>query len=485
MIEECEVCRSNLYLTLKDDLWCPKCNGITPLSKDESLILCESLLKDINDDIDFYCSCFSFESLLYAGTESREIKIKDFKEGLYYSWDIKNVIWNTFLIKRALEGPCGEEDIYNKTFLTPLFQSFYDILSLNNDKILIEEEYGDFFEYSDVNNIEETPYLSSENGRSYVFIPNVTWSRYLKNLEEGNFSRKSELENVAKKSLTRNTAATLEERRMRLFEIINNSFHHACYDQELFAFNEIDYEDEEVLEFFKDIEDLALSRAKFLIKTSVVKISKDKFFEIANKYNYGSNELFNMFISSKSNIKEFPILIEDKEEIILCPETIFLIRLILENKFNTTIIDGYQFEDEVELQLQSLGYKTDDPRHSGKHLRGRKIKIVDPDSGEEKEREIDIIAYKDSQMLIIECKEWRLNPKLLWKHQQQYRVKDIIEEIDKKHLDRVKFVKDNYKDRFGFNNDYEVKGLIVTKLKENINMCKNIRIISRNELDEI
>lgn len=58
MEEKCNICDSELYMTVKDEAWCPQCEGITPLSKRDSLTLCDSLLKDLDDEIDFYCSFF-------------------------------------------------------------------------------------------------------------------------------------------------------------------------------------------------------------------------------------------------------------------------------------------------------------------------------------------------------------------------------------------------------------------------------------------
>lgn len=488
-MEKCEICESNLYMSLNDGAWCPQCNGVTPLDKKESLKLCDNLIKDINENINGYSNFFSFDSLLYAAYESREANMKKTKQDSYMSWNIQDIIWSTILIKRALNGMHGDENVPDfKKKLAPLFQSILDFVSLNNDKILIEQEYGSFFKKSDIKGKKQHSYLSSEDGQSYVFIPNFDWAKYLANLEEGNFVRESKLEKVAQKSVDRNTAETADERRLRIFEMIYNGFHNSYYNSEMFAFAEIDYKNKEVLDFFSEITDFALEKAKILVRTHVVKISKEEFFRIANNHNYDSNKLFQMFVSSKSNINEFPILIEHNNEIVLSSETMFLIRGILKylskGKEVNTLIDGIQFEREVESQLKNLGFETDDPLNHGAYLRGRIIKIIDPVTGNVQEREIDLMAYNESELLVIECKEWRLAPKLIWKFRQDYRVRDIKDEIDEKHLDRLKFVKNNYKARFGFTKDYEVKGILVTRLKENIDEYKSIKILARSELDE-
>lgn len=75
------------------------------------------------------------------------------------------------------------------------------------------------------------------------------------------------------------------------------------------------------------------------------------------------------------------------------------------------------------------------------------------------------------------------NHKKVHEHkQEQKELKNIIE----KHRDVVQYFKDNYKTYFGFRKDYQVKRLIITRIKENFENedCK-IQILPEYELKSI
>lgn len=113
-------------------------------------------------------------------------------------------------------------------------------------------------------------------------------------------------------------------------------------------------------------------------------------------------------------------------------------------------------------------------------MRNKKIKFNDI-NGNLKWKEIDLIAYDDKNILVVECKEWRPAPKILWKYQQEYRVKDIKKEIDEKHIDRVEYIKKNY-NKFGFVGNYNIKGVVITRIKENIEVYRDMKILPKYEL---
>ncbi len=496
MNEKCGKCGSALFLYADDQVWCPNCNGIEPLNKEDSLELCRTLIDELDNEINSYCQVFSFDYLLELAYQFRENKTKSINLS-NVSWDLQSVVAATLLIKKVLSGYHGETNKkYYKSSLNNLIKSILEFISVKNAEILINEEYGHFFVYSDVNNWANAGAIYSYAMDDYfVFVPKVSWGIFEKNAYETNVARRSKvikleetplidcgssnsLKNVENPKLTQNI--------VRMLEIMYNSFHFIYFDEEMFTFAEID-NNEEVLRFFTRLTNIALERIPMFARSSVVRIPIDEFFEIADKYKYDSKKLFQMFVSTKDDIKNFPILIAHKRAIILSPETMFLLTGVLDYKLNkdayNSLISGDVFEHEVELELNKLGFITDDPINKGKYLRNRKIKILD-NNGKLREREIDLLAYNGSDLLVIECKEWRPKPKIFWKFQQDYRVEEIIKEIDSKHLDRVNYVKTNYKARFGFVKDLNVKGILVTRIQEDIEEYNGIKIFPKYELSK-
>lgn len=490
----CKICGFELFSLNNDELWCPVCEGIHPLEKEDSLRLCKDLLIELDNEINTYCEHFSFDHLLELAYQFREFKTRSFNPP-NVSWSILEIVTANLLINKVLSGHHGEISKKNYKFSIPfLMQSISDFIHLKNSKILIREGYGNLFNYSQVKNrIEEGQIYSSELNEYYVFIPHRSWRTFFKNLEnEANLANRDKLVKMSDK-LPRNFDVSyirkkikktqINQNMIRLVEMMYNSFHFIYHDAEMFEFNEIDIT-KETLIFFSELTNIALERLPMLNKTSIVRISTDEFFEIANKYKYDSYKLFEMFVSTTNSIKDFPILIEHKRTIILSPETMFLLNGVFEYRLNKkkydSLISGDIFEYEVEMELNKIGFRTDDPINKGKFLRNRKIKYNDI-NGNSKNREIDLLAYDDSVLLVVECKEWRPKPKMLRKYEQNYKVKDIKKEIEEKHLDRVNYIQNN-KQKFGFAQNLKVIGILVTRIKENIEEYEGIRIIPKYEL---
>lgn len=488
----CGSCGSDLYLTKNDELWCPSCDGIIPLNKENSLAICNDLINELDNEINAYCEDYSYYYLLEAACQFREIKTKRVNPN-FVSWDIYSIIAATLLIKKVLLGHHGEfNKKYFRASLPNLLESILDIVSLKNSKILINEDYGNFFERDDVKNKTDSVQIySSKYDKYYVFVPKAHWGTFLKNLEnEANIARRSKLLKLkevpylhyespksrkkAKKQINQNMA--------RLVELLYNSFHYIYYDTEMFEFKELDI-NQETLKFFIALTNLAAQRLP-MVRIAIVRIPIDEFYSIARKYDYDSDKLFKMFVSTKDDIKEFPILIAHKRSIILSPETMFLLTGFFDYKLNKkeydSSISGHHFVHEVETELNKIGFKTDDLKQKGKFLRNRKVKFNI--NGKNVEREIDLIAYNKSTLLVIECKEWRPRPKILRKLEQNNRVEDIKKEINSKHLDRLSYVKNNYKSYFGFKKNLKVKGIVVTRINEDIDEYKDIMILPKYEI---
>lgn len=156
----------------------------------------------------------------------------------------------------------------------------------------------------------------------------------------------------------------------------------------------------------------------------------------------------------------------------------------LNRKSINSLLNGYEFEDYVQKKLEKMGFSTKDPKNSKLNLKDIKIKREDKTEA----CEIDLIAYNDSTIWVIECKDhglWEIKPKIFWQKSQEQRKKKIKQNIRKKHVKRVEFVQKNYKKYFGFEKNFTVKGLFITRIKENMSKkYLNVDIIPEYELEE-
>jgi hypothetical protein len=506
MIEnKCSNCNNDLFLKDKDELWCPKCDEIDYLSEEKSLIICKNILLELKNEVKEICNVFSFEDLLFIGTNSREVLCLKEEKDLYVSWDVKEILESTFIIKNALSGMHGvlsQKDCNHQ--LVSLYKRIKDQIFLENTQVLIEQNYGFFFKLTDKLKVSyplDKYYSFIFQNEEYFFVYKSSWLNYLKNLKENNICRKEELIEVARKNLVKMKLAELRAKRgkkeyqdsfkkkrsLETMEMILNALCSTYYDLNMFAFSELN---EDVLSFLGEITSFARKEVSKFDKPQAIKISKQKFFELAKKHG-DTSKLYESLVSNKDDIKNFPIIIENNDDLVLCPETMFLVWCILRYRLNKELVNnlltGEDFEQKVQDKLISFGFSTKDPLNPKLDLKGRKIKIRKIIDGKEeiKEREIDLIAYNEETIFVIECKDWSMVPKLFWRYQQDYRIKDIEMEIDEKHIDRVDFVKENYKSYFGFKNEYEIKSILVTRIKEKIEEHNNTKIISEFELEKL
>lgn len=495
--QRCNICGSELYLTINfNEIFCPNCNGIKPLDRTKSAEICKKIIIDTEKNIEATCTCFSQDYLIELACNLREVRIKEEKKRITI-YHINQLLEGTVLIKKVLEGNYGIIGV-NKNFLKYLSNYLNILIDLRRNMRFVQENYGSFFEYSDFLKEKAVEWFYiAENNKFYAFFPNTHWLYYKKNLEEYGISSPTNFSQMEKKILLSQKIDNLRLQRTKrrhkdkykpknaykLLRGFYNALYYISIDPEMFSFEEIN-NNEEVLKFLKDMYIIADKIVSQSPNNNLAIISKTNFFNLADKFNYDSQKLYEIFVSSKSSIKNFPIIIEHNDHLLLGPDTLFLVNGFLEYKFNkdvaNNLLTGHDFEDEVKEKLEKLNFSTKDPKNENLFLKNRKIKI----NGNK--REIDLIAYDEFTIWVIECKDqnlWNLSSKL--NLQKNYRIKDLKKEIDLKHRDRIQFVKDNYKNHFGFKKDYKVKGLLITRIKENIDEYNNVKIICRYELEHL
>lgn len=494
MKQICDSCGFELYLDLNSlKEFCPVCNEVKPFNNSQSLEICKKLINNCEGKIEIICREISYYKLLSFALELRESHLSEYTDKNLVKFNLNNLIIGTILLKKILEGNHGlNEHKNNKIPIAKLGNALNKLVSLRTYLVSIQENYGNFFWYSNFTKNKGEEFILKNN--KYIFIPKTPWLYYLKNLEEYNITSNAIMDNTSDKILKEEKKYSLssgmgekvkkELDTKRVYKLMRSIFNGLIYislDPEMFLFKEID-DDPAIFDFLGHLWQIAKDNVD-TTKSSVVSVSIENFLLIAQNY-YDPEKLYDMLVSTYYDTKEFPLIIEYYGYLILSPKTIFLVSAFLKYKFNpnnvNNILTGHDFVNEIEEILIDNGYSTKDPKNQNNYLKNRKINTIS--------REFDLIAYNETSILVIECKDqnlWRLNSKkILWNKGKNLRIKDIKKEIDQKHLNRVHFVKTNYEKYFGFNKNYTVEGILVTRIKENIEDYKGIKIICGYELED-
>ncbi|NMC61250.1 MAG: hypothetical protein GYA51_17990, partial [Candidatus Methanofastidiosa archaeon] len=445
----CDICNSDLFLDYDNGFWCPNCEDIESIGKFESLQICKTIINELNAEIDIYCKDFSYNHLLEAANELRE---HDAKTNIYsnISFGILDIIKTTLLIKRILDGSHGIKTKKDyQLSLRGILETIHEIVEAKNSKVLISEDHGQLFPFSEVKHRTKNLELySHENKEYYVFIHKAHWKQFIENLENeanvASISRIHELKNRPPLdfNLIKNDRIKppLSQNIIRFLEMAYNSFYLLYYDSKLFEFPEIELNNQSFA-FFNLLYRFAYNRFQMLTQNRVVRITLEEFNELAKNVKINPKKAFNMFVSFPGNVHQFPIMIYHKNNIIIPPDTMFMLTAFFDYKLHMDeyggLKEGKVFEIQVEEELKRLGFKFDDPNQKGLFLRNRNIKYTD-DKGKLQPREIDRLAYKNSCLLVIECKDKGPTSKFIYKRERKNRVQHIKEEIDGKHVDRVK-----------------------------------------------
>jgi len=489
----CEICNSELFLDYHNGFWCPNCEDIKPIEKFESLQICRSIINELKGEIDIYCKDFSYDHLLKAACEFREYDAKT-KIFSNVSFGLLHIISTTLLIKKILDGAHGAKTKKDyKLSLQCILECIHELVVAKNSKALIKEDFGNLFLFSEVKHRTKNLELYCQEYKDYyVLIERASWKQFIKNLENAaNIASTTRIRELNDRpplnfNLIKNDKIKppLNQNIIRFLEMTYNSFYLVYYDRKLFEFPEIEL-NKQSFTFFNNLYIFAYERFQMLTQNRVVRITLEEFYELARNVKLNPEKAFNMFVSSPGNVHQFPIMIYHKNNIIIPPDTMFMLTAFFDYKLHMaeygSLKDGKVFEIQVEEELKGLDFKLDDPKQQGLFLRNRKIKFTN-DQGKVQSRDIDRLAYKNSFLLVIECKDKGPTSKFIHKEERKNRVQYIKDEINEKHVDRVKYVEQNYKKHFGFKKDMKVIGLFVTRFKEDITEYKGIKIMPKYEL---
>lgn len=518
VVNTCINCGNELFikklLEQSYEYWCPNCLNLNFIDKSKSIEICKKYIELTVQKSLECCQRFSTEQLIYTSLNLREMAT--IRQPDVVNIKIQEIIWSTLILKDCLNNSSNGQEKFTKENLYKLFSIYRDRVIAENTLIEIQENYFYIFEDTPelANLVQNNPI--NIDGKSYRVVPSCKWRDFIESSETIQLVPSIRSEKIKKKidahinkrqinikieesKLKRTKGKSREKLQKKILqlkensvketmEILYNSFHATYYNEKFFKFSEIERE-KRILDFIDLIRVISKEQLRRFQQNpyqtkNYYEMSLNEFETLCIKQSLDPIEMYSMLVSSKESCKEFPLLVEYKTKILVCPEMLLLISSFIrygfdkeQYKSDLSFLGNYFAEDVAEL-FESQGFISEHPKHRGKKLVGIKINSIN--------REFDVLPYNEKYLFVIECKRKSLNPQYIFNYEKENRAfgnDGIKDEIDNKHLTRVQYFQNNQKE-FGFKTERIVKGLIVTLIKEEIENYKGVDIVPFFELKE-
>lgn len=526
MIENnCQNCGNELFLkdVFADNYtyWCPYCTGFVPIDKENAQKLCEIYVKSSKKLASDFCSTFSRNHLISSSLNRRESSV-------IYGQDvidikIRDIIVSSLIIKDCLNGHHGGNQALSKENFATLFSHYINVINSENLVTQVSEEYVFIFEpHPDI----ELPHnqrmdLFEVNGSKYLALPSYKWGYFIDAVETVQLAPPPRRDKVKKQAemrvrahkfrmkklelklphankkvrikLEQKILAEKENLRAETLSIVYNSMLSVYFNFNFFDFSEIK-RDPEILKFIGSLTShcnkIRLSQPTGLKNSNLYcEIGLDVFDYICSLQSLNYENMYEMLVSSEEDCKEFPLFVEENLNVLVCPEILFLVSSLIQfasniEQYNSDLsFRGTEFESETCDVFESHAFSFEHPIHKKQNLTNKIITIEK--NGKQIQREIDLLPYNDKYLFVIDCKRNSLKPDYILNNKQKNRAfgnDGIKDEIENKHIDRVNYFVDKQLE-FGFKIKREVKGLIVTLIKEDIENHKGIDVIPFSDLN--
>lgn len=515
----CETCGRELFISkileTSYEYWCPFCYGLNPLDSDEEIEVCENYIKEIRGKALTIAQTFSKSALLIAALNSRELEAR--KIGKMENNNIRIILCSTLIIRDCVKGNYSTSSSKQPTVenLYGLFLYYARIIQSENLLVEVKEGYSHLFDSNSIAKLDFIHETVETEDKMYMVFPTQQMRYYYemmqtihmypderfelsKSIENANAEKDSRVKKEMKFRMDSAKGKEKEKLKKELYNIekshiaeiyerIYNSFHSVYYNKDFFFFEEIG-KNAKTIDFTALIMKASAHEIKRLSRQSgdeqvVYEIEIRKFKNICELIGVDFTDIRRILISSEGNCKEFPLLVERENKIIVCSEMLLFILTLIkfgvdkESYKSDSSLLGNDFEKEVKAIFELHNFSLRHPLHKKLELINQIIKFEK--DGELVEREVDLIPYNEKLLFVVECKRNSFKPGYVFKSERQYRVSKnggIKDEIDNKHIDRVAYLQENQR-YFGFKGYREVKGLIVTLIKEDIECYKGIDIV--------
>lgn len=494
---KCEKCGTTLLLG-KGKLnvgWCPSCEGVEVENVVVSKNHLVSEFKDISSRILHVMKQYEKESLLISAYITRESELHSEVPDLPYFIGISELInlvmsFDQLGNKQAVWNEDGVQELYHLAERANMDKKIISLLQ--NDWIrFIRIRKSELRTYcydlenslkADEKNFEEL------DGDDWVTELKFTyqWKEVLENLSANGIIAKNEAHfgvfSSAKVPLldefwdSIRTKISLEQstgnRELLEFPDLKDSV------DTLRAFERMTIE----FPFYYSAEKNVMGRVTSFELKPILLI---QFYNFFLKEGFDLNAIDHILSYLASNRKKgFPLLLSTSKGLFIGPQTLVLVSRLLKAKYFREYLDrvrdvGREFEDQVVKELEKYQFLVYQPNDKNKKM----VNVLD--DTQKPTLEIDIIAYKNDEIYLIECKHLVFTTEFIVRNRNKH-LGSILSQEPEKMKRRASFLSENL-ERFGFNRNkaYDLKLVYVTFNVEPIKEFLGIRIIPLRDLREL
>lgn len=495
----CDICGGTLVIGKgnEDVDWCPKCEGVEVIPKEESKSALIEELKMLDKEMDHIIKKYQLEDLLITVYVTRESVLHfdypDFAHFMAYSALLnrilnlqsngtEKVIWNSEDIQKLYRYA----EMYNNAskFLLYLINGL--IVFILVDKENVEKYSYEFDKSLKVEGIQP----SDEKRKLKEIFPmlkfTATWRPIRDNLKQYGL-------------VSKNEAYFDEDYNFKFLQF--DDFWKSILTKtmlELWAGNKdlLEFPDfKDSLQYLKVWEHIANSfpfkqnetkdNIGRVIKFTMSPVDKTKIFDRFFKNGLDLEDAGRFLVDNNSKIKKgFPAFLQTSKGLFIGQSTTILFTRYLKGKYFRSYLDsnkdvGNEFVLMVSFELQRLGFSVHYPDNKDKLL----INIMDDDKNPK--LEIDVIAYTKEHIFLIECKHILLNTGFESTGRQN-NVKRTLKDEPQKMKNRVNYIATHLIE-FGLGQikPEDIEPIFITFNQEPLDEYEGIRIVAFKNLQSL
>lgn len=476
----CKICGESLLIGKKSDnnaLWCPKCNGIEVLDKDEMLKGSYEQLKSNSNEKNELLKEYSKKSIigsLCASLEATSAVGNNFRDICSTSYAIRDILKKKSKVFGYKRIPFTDLQHLHQIYQFE-FQEMCINHSLMHDDYVVEirippNKISEFAMNSDdlcqKNEIIRGRFTEDWNFNKLVAIRYGLYSdRELSQEQSGpkQWSQKSIFNNELNriKYLFQFAAGTSK--------LSNNLKSNVDLIDEIKQLHE---------DFFGSFIPTSLEGKK--TQGNISPINKDDIIESFSKIVSNPHEIYDKIV----NI-EFPLIVEIEDLCFVLPNACnFYIQLLYAHKYEDKLIQeknnwGTLLEELVFHTVKLFGYDVINPLNNETLLNFNVIDENDKINGRGRSFELDVAGFNNDNSVIVECKHWDIGYNFFKRRSIEKRKKELIKELEK-FQHKIDLIKKDEKFDF-MTKGKQLDAFLVSLHPEPIKQYGSIKVVSFNE----
>lgn len=500
----CKNCGSQLSYGKGNDvhiLWCPNCEGYDVLSKEETIKIINTKIKELGEEIKELVNIFEKESLLIALFVTKEGALLPTLNGHGFD-NLLYVSINDLISKILIKGSKGAQkcNCFDENFqkLIRLAEEQYKSLRLY---LLTKQDFGYLIRipWDRIKDIvvefEITVLLNGlknakfpDKGLTEIFKFNENWVDIKENLNYNGFISPNEayknkkIKIIFDEVIEEHIQAVNLKTSIELVMKDKNIFKQDKFRQN---FEYIDLIDKLFYRFRKNLEIFKQTPTEF--HCSIVSVDKKSFEDVVKTNNFNIAIAYDLLVTKTGKNTSFPLIYElENNRLLIPPLTLAFFRILLKALYSKELKEklskeGYNFEDKVSNVLEKIGLNIHQPNDCNKKL------ISIKDDYENPTLEIDIIAYDyhTKKLFVIDCKNILFTTDFITRKREKV-IRKKFKDQPAKQEKRIEFVRNNLH-KFGFSPRKIKKyiSVIITTNREPFSILDNCHIISIRDISRI